>query len=153
MNLGEKYKQLFEGKTRSNDSKLLNESNVKVTSHDEINDDTIEFEGTINGKPWRAEKEFMKDGAIFTNVFDENEKDLQEKDENAYDDVITAINDYMEKEGVEGLGEEEYSSDYDQYVSARQDDDGAWLKASELRKRGIPDVLFKNWTKDMDLKK
>ncbi len=61
----------------------------------------------------------------------------------------------MEKEGVEGLGEEEeeYSSDYDQYVSARQDDYGNWLKASELKKRGIPDVLFKNWTKDMDLKK
>ena len=26
MNLGKKYKQLFEGKTRSNDSKLLNEA-------------------------------------------------------------------------------------------------------------------------------
>jgi hypothetical protein len=28
MNLGKKYKQLFEGKTRSNDSKLLKESKV-----------------------------------------------------------------------------------------------------------------------------
>ena len=54
MNLGKKYKQLFEGKIRSNDSRLLKESNVTVTSHDEVYDDQIDYEGTINGKPWRA---------------------------------------------------------------------------------------------------
>ena len=36
MNLGKKYKQLFEGKARSNDITLIKESNVKVTSHDEV---------------------------------------------------------------------------------------------------------------------
>ena len=106
MNLGKKYKQLFEGKTRSNDSNLLNESNVKVTSHDEIHDDTIEFEGTINGKPWRAEKEYLRDGAVFTNVFDENEENMEEYNPDAYDDIITAINDYMEKERI--VGPEDY---------------------------------------------
>ena len=138
-------------KQSTSSSKSTSQSSAEVTDHDEM-DDTIEFEGTINGKSWTATKEYMRDGAIFTSVYDENDDTLPE-DEEAYDEVITAINDYMEKEGVEGLGEEEYSSDYDQYVSARMDDDGAWLKASELKKRGIPDVLFKNWTKDMDLKK
>lgn len=138
-------------KQSTSSSKSTSQSSAEVTDHDEM-DDTIEFEGTINGKSWTATKEWQQDGAIFTSVYDENDDTLPE-DEEAYDEVITAINDYMEKEGVEGLGEEEYSSDYDQYVSARMDDDGAWLKASELKKRGIPDVLFKNWTKDMDLKK
>ena len=100
MNLAKKYKQLFEGKTRSNDSRLLNESNVKVTSHDEPYEDAIEFEGTINGKPWTATKEWMQDGAIFTSVYDENDDDLQDKDDSAYDDVLSAISDYMEKKNL-----------------------------------------------------
>ena len=193
MNLGKKYKQLFEGKIRSNDSKLLNESvdkyfpiikvdklinnkglinvektgpkeltmtfkskvnttwdwldiinhlygddegrgglvdkkdfsntkqigdnviivnfrkssstsqsstGVEVTSHDEPYDDTIEFEGTINGKPWTATKEYTQDGAIFTSIYDENDENLQDTDDRAYDDVNAAINDYMEKKNL-----------------------------------------------------
>ena len=200
MNLAKKYKQLFEGKTRSNDSKLLNESvdkyfpiikvdklinnkglinvektgpkeltmtfkskvnttwdwldiinhlygdddqkgglvdkkdfsntkqigdnviivnfrkssstsqsstGVEVTGHDSNEEDTIEFEGFINDMSWTATKEYMRDGAIFTSVYDENDENLQDTDENAYDDVITAINDYMEKEGIEDLVSEE----------------------------------------------
>ena len=105
MNLGKKYKQLFEGKTRSNDSRLLKESNViKVTSHDEVYDDQIDYEGTINGKPWRAEQTHEGDegeASYYTSVFDANEEELQETDPDAYDDVIAAINDYMEEEGLD----------------------------------------------------
>ena len=106
MNLGKKYKQLFEGKIRSNDSRLLNEANVRVKSHDQIHDDTIEYEGTINGKPWRAEQEQEEPGSFFTSVFDENEESMEEYDQDAYDEVIEAINDYMEKKGI--VGPEEY---------------------------------------------
>ena len=72
---------------------------TEVTDHDEM-DDTIEFEGTINGKSWTATKEWQQDGAIFTSVYDENDDTLPE-DESAYNEVITAINDYMEEEGLE----------------------------------------------------
>ena len=104
MNLGKKYKQLFEGKIRSNDSRLLKESNVTVTSHDEVYDDQIDYEGTINGKPWRAEQTHEGDegeASYYTSVFDANDENLEDTDQAAYDDVIAAINDYMEKEGLD----------------------------------------------------
>ena len=198
MNLGKKYKQLFEGKTRSNDFILLNESvdkyfsiikgdklinskglsnvektgpkelkmtfkskvnknwdsldiinhlygdddqkgglidkkdfsdveevgdnvimvrfrkssstsqpstGVEVTGHDQIEDDTIEFKGFINDISWTALKEYMRDGAVFTSVYDENDKNMEDYDDDqvAYDSVIDAINQYMEKEGIEDL--------------------------------------------------
>ena len=122
MNLGKKYKQLFEGKLRSNDSGLLNEAwiepeksdfstrnkigkidpnlRVKVLNHNETSDDAIDFEGTINGKPWTASKEYMRDGAIFTSVYDTPTQDTIEEDDPEYDAIITAIDDYMEKKNL-----------------------------------------------------
>ena len=80
------------------------QSNVKVTTHDEVYDDQIDYEGTINGKPWRAEQTHEGDegeASYYTSVFDANEEELQETDPDAYDDVIAAINDYMEEEGLD----------------------------------------------------
>ena len=91
-------------KQSTSSSKSTSQSSAEVTDHDEM-DDTIEFEGTINGKSWTATKEWQQDGAIFTSVYDENDDTLPE-DESAYNEVITAINDYMEENGLEK--EEEY---------------------------------------------
>ena len=105
VSVGKDKKTIYVSFSKQSTSSSKSTSSAEVTDHDEM-DDTIEFEGTINGKSWTATKEWMQDGAIFTSVYDENDDDLQEKDENAYDDVITAINDYMEEEGLEK--EEEY---------------------------------------------
>jgi len=44
MNLGKKYKQLFEGKVRSNDAKLLKEFQYEMDWEDVIDLDALDFE-------------------------------------------------------------------------------------------------------------
>ena len=73
---------------------------VKVLKHYETSTDAIDFEGTINGKPWTASKEYMRDGAIFTSVYDTPTQDTIEEDDPEYDAIITAIDDYMEKKNL-----------------------------------------------------
>ena len=116
MNLQENYRRLFKGRIRSNDSKLLSEANkVEITDHDddreemdyddEYDETTYEgeliFTGTINGMKFTAKKEYLDDGAIFTSVHDEDDNNLEDEEfGNMYDDIMDAINDYMEEEGL-----------------------------------------------------
>ena len=54
MNLGKKYKQLFEGKTRSNDSRLLKESTVDDTFMMKVAElDEEEFFGFLDDVRYR----------------------------------------------------------------------------------------------------
>jgi len=50
MNLAKKYKQLFEGKTRSNDSKLLKEFQYEKDWEDVIDMDSFDFETLVAAK-------------------------------------------------------------------------------------------------------
>ena len=90
---------------RKSSSTSQSSTGVEVTGHDQIEDDTIEFKGFINDISWTALKEYMRDGAVFTSVYDENDKNMEDYDDDqvAYDSVINAINQYMEKEGIEDL--------------------------------------------------
>ena len=90
---------------RKSSSTSQSSTGVEVTGHDQIEDDTIEFKGFINDMSWTASKEYMRDGAVFTSVYDENDKNMEDYDDDqvAYDSVIDAINQYMEKEGIEDL--------------------------------------------------
>ena len=90
---------------RKSSSTSQSSTGVEVTGHDQIEDDTIEFKGFINDISWTALKEYMRDGAVFTSVYDENDKNMEDYDDDqvAYDSVIDAINQYMEKEGIEDL--------------------------------------------------
>tara|TARA_R110000803_G_scaffold7175_4_gene23099 strand:+ start:209 stop:877 length:669 start_codon:yes stop_codon:yes gene_type:complete len=60
----------------------------------------LEFEGTWDGEKWTATKEYLGDGAIFTTVYDANGDNVEDESIDAYDEIIDAINDYMEEEGL-----------------------------------------------------
>ena len=82
---------------------------IEVKDHDDMREPSdndsgyegeLEFEGTWDGEKWTATKEYLGDGAIFTAVYDANGDNVEDKSTDAYDEIIDAINDYMEKEGL-----------------------------------------------------
>ena len=108
--LKEQYARLFKGKPMSNDAKLINEANVDVTDHDDAREEDDEgmgmfgevtYEGTYDGMKWTATQEFLDDGAVFTSVYDAAGENLEDDKIEAYDEIMDAINEYMEEEGIE----------------------------------------------------
>jgi len=81
MNLGKKYKQLFEGKPRSNDSKLLNES-----SEGELIDIHKPFD-FWNDFEKSLEKELKKHKMEASTIFDKD-GNLMQKDGNYIDNIV-----------------------------------------------------------------
>ena len=82
---------------------------IEVKDHDDMREPSdndsgfegeLEFEGTWDGEKWTATKEYLGDGAIFTTVYDANGENVEDESIDAYDEIIDAINDYMEKEGL-----------------------------------------------------
>ena len=82
---------------------------IEVKDHDDMREPSdndsgyegeVEYEGTWDGEKWTATQEYLGDGAIFTTVYDANEGNVEDESIDAYDEIISAINDYMEKEGL-----------------------------------------------------
>ena len=82
---------------------------IEVLDHDDMREEDdegmgmfgeITYEGTYNGEKWTATQEFLDDGAIFTSVYDAAGKNMEDDREEAYDEIMDAINEYMEEEGL-----------------------------------------------------
>ena len=82
---------------------------IEVRDHDDMREPSdndsgfegeLEFEGTYDGEKWTATKEYLGDGAIYTTVYDANGDNVEDENIDAYEGIIDAINDYMEKENL-----------------------------------------------------
>ena len=82
---------------------------IEVKDHDDMREPSdndsgyegeVEYEGTWDGEKWSATQEFLGDGAIFTTVYDANDGNVEDESIDVYDEIIDAINDYMDKEGL-----------------------------------------------------
>ena len=60
----------------------------------------IKYEGTYNGEKWTATQEFLPDGAIFTTVYDAAGENMEDRDDDAYDEINDAIGEFMDEEGL-----------------------------------------------------
>ena len=89
--------------------KAAESAKIEVLDHDDMREEDdegmgmfgeITYEGTYNGEKWTATQEFLDDGAIFTSVYDAAGKNMEDDREEAYDEIMDAINEYMEEEGL-----------------------------------------------------